>query len=260
MIRIPKWLASGLAVLTLACFAAPVQAQDEASQVEQLFAEGASLYRAGKYRAAIDKFDEAYAIYPEPNLLYNKARAHEALGEIAQALATYRKCAASPQVEANVKVKAEQKAQMLEQAQRQTREAPVDPAQPALTVQTPAPESSAGLTVAKWAVTGVAGALAVAGAVVFTMGVSDHNKVTNASADAGGGVATLTLAEAQQLSDDGAQKKTLGVGLMGGAAAAAAGAIVLFLVDGGGKTASQTPALGFAIMPDGGALSWQGTF
>ena len=82
-----KWLAPLLALFMLAVGVRPAAAQTDAEKVERLFAEGAALYRAGKYRPAIEKFDEAYAIYPEPNLLYNKARAHEALGEIEQAMA-----------------------------------------------------------------------------------------------------------------------------------------------------------------------------
>ncbi len=256
MIRKTIWLASALTILTLACVSAPAQAQTEASQVEQLFAEGASLYRAGKYRAAIDKFDKAYAIYPEPNLLYNKARAHEALGEVDQAMDAYKRCAASPEVDASVKAKADGKYKMLQQAKKTTLSAPNDPTQRTLQTSAPAPKSSNGLTIAKWSATGLAGALAIAGAVVYGLGASDHSKVTGASSDAGAGVATLTLVEAQDLSDSGASKKTLGVGLMGGAAAAGAAAVALFLMDGGDE--SSTVGLGFTA--DGGAVTWQGTF
>lgn len=256
-----KWLAPLLALFMLAVGVRPAAAQTDAEKVERLFAEGAALYRAGKYRPAIEKFDEAYAIYPEPNLLYNKARAHEALGEIEQAMAAYQACAAAPDADPAVKAKAKAKAEMLAQAKRTSKLTPAGApsgAEAVAGVTAPAPkERGSGLTVTKWAVTGLAGALAVGGAVFYALGASDHSKVNSASSDAAGGVASLTLVEAQDLSDSGATKKTLGVGLLGGAAAAAAGAALLFVMDGPDDEGTKVSV---GITPDGVGVAWMGSF
>ncbi len=68
----------------------PVASADVNARVESLYGEGVALYRAGKYRLAIEKFQAAYALYPEPNLLYNEARAQEAIGDQQMALTKYR--------------------------------------------------------------------------------------------------------------------------------------------------------------------------
>lgn len=254
----PLW-----ALLIVAAAPAEVRAQaDDTAKVEQLFAEGASLYRAGKYRAAIERFDAAYAIYPEPNLLYNKARAHEALGEIDAALDTYQRCADSPKVDPGVKAKAQGKVKMLEQAKLTTANAPTERRRITSggSVTRPQPEASgSGLTIAKWGAAGVGGALAIVGAVFYSVGASDHGKVTSASDDAAGGVATLTRAEAQQLSDDGASKKTIGVAMAGAGLAALAGAAVLFVLDGSSDEAAES-TVGVGMLPGGAAVTWQGSF
>lgn len=262
MLRRTIWLAPLWALLIALASPQTSHAQaDDTAKVEQLFAEGAALYRAGKYRASIEKFDAAYAIYPEPNLLYNKARAHEALGEIDAALEAYRACAASDKVDPGVRTKALGKVQMLEKAKATTAVAPADPrvAPAAAAVRTTAPEEKgAGLTIAKWGLAGAGVALAATGAAFFAMGASDHSKVNGAIDDAAGGVATLTRAEADQLSDDGAQKKTIGVALAGGGLAALVGAAIFFVMDSGDDAGDGTVGLG--LTPDGAAVTWQGRF
>lgn len=55
-----------------------------------LFAEAEAAYQAGRFQDAIDRLKEAQAIAPDPILLYNLARAYEALGELERARDAYR--------------------------------------------------------------------------------------------------------------------------------------------------------------------------
>jgi len=58
--------------------------------------EGITLYQAGRYRPALEKFLQAYAIEPDPNLLFNIARCDQALGDTKAALENYRSFVADP--------------------------------------------------------------------------------------------------------------------------------------------------------------------
>ena len=56
-----------------------------ARQVEELANKGAQAYGQERYRDAIGFFEEAYALQPVPNLLYNIGRCHEKLEEYEKA-------------------------------------------------------------------------------------------------------------------------------------------------------------------------------
>lgn len=73
-----------------ASFAAPVRSPVIKQDPAKLFAEAEAAYQAGRFRDAIDRLKEAQAIAPDPILLYNLARAHEALGELEEARDAYR--------------------------------------------------------------------------------------------------------------------------------------------------------------------------
>jgi tetratricopeptide repeat protein len=64
-------------------------AMAEAQDARALFREGMSLYQAGNYRGALDRFEQGYAIEHEPAFLYNIGRCHEQLGEIHPAIDAY---------------------------------------------------------------------------------------------------------------------------------------------------------------------------
>ena len=120
--------------------ALPAQAQDaKNAEVEAIYAEGAALYRAGKYRAAIERFERAYALYPEPNLLYNIGRSHEALGELDQALSAYDRCLAASDLSPDLRLKTNERRTLVMQAKRNSETAPVD-------LKAPPPAAPAAIT------------------------------------------------------------------------------------------------------------------
>ncbi len=253
-----------LLLLAMAVPATDARAQgDTASQVEALYAEGVALYRAQKYTAAVEKFEEAYRLFPEPNLLFNIGKAKEASGDLDGAMAAYEKCAASSEATASTRTKATERASMLRTAKLKSKVAPSD------TELTPAPtrsgspvtvttnpKKSEGPGVLPWVLGGVGVALVGTGAVFFGLGASDHGKIADAKSNAMNGVAPLTRVEAEDLADSGESKKTIGTALIAGGVVAAAGGAVWALLSGGDDDVAVSVAPG----KDGGALVVGGRF
>lgn len=133
-----RYVCAILAGVGMVVAAPPLNAQStvDAKQVERLYAEGAALYREGKYRAAIERFEAAYALYPEPNLQYNIGRAYEALANIEAAIAAYERCVAEDATTPAVRQKAEARIKMLAEAREQS-QAAVEPPPPPSPVSPP---------------------------------------------------------------------------------------------------------------------------
>ena len=76
-----------LAFLMLVAFAAPVSAQSDVNRAaaDKLVQDGLLLARTKKFREAIKKFEDAFKLYPHPEIQHNLARAHEELGELVKA-------------------------------------------------------------------------------------------------------------------------------------------------------------------------------
>jgi tetratricopeptide (TPR) repeat protein len=55
-------------------------------QAKQMFDLGVELYRVGQFEAASKRFAMAYAFMPVPDLVYNLALCHKAMGETAEAV------------------------------------------------------------------------------------------------------------------------------------------------------------------------------
>lgn len=127
----PSWAArrrasivrsAGLAALgvalatTFAPSTAEAQEPDKIATGRKLADDGASFYHAREYRKALEKFQAAYAVDPDPNLLYNIAKCHEALGENPQAIEKYEHFLREPGSDPGGKLKAEESLKVLRQA------------------------------------------------------------------------------------------------------------------------------------------------
>lgn len=88
---------------------APAFAQPEVAARES-FERGVLLYEGGRYREAIVQFQNAYQLRPHTSVLFNIARCHENLGELAEALAYYERMLADPAVENRSDVEARARA------------------------------------------------------------------------------------------------------------------------------------------------------
>lgn len=84
---------SSLVALATTLIVSTVQAQGDAERAEALalFEAGVAAYRAQRYDDAIERFEQAYALSPEPVLLYNLARAEDRAGRVVDAVDTYRR-------------------------------------------------------------------------------------------------------------------------------------------------------------------------
>jgi hypothetical protein len=80
-------LALAMAILFVAPFARGAEGDNSA---KTLFENGARAYQEGRYEDAVDLFLKAYALDPQPELLYNTAQAYERLGDVRNALRCYR--------------------------------------------------------------------------------------------------------------------------------------------------------------------------
>ena len=72
-------------------FIAPVAAQDddELARAVELFEQSEEHYNAGDFTEAAELLREAYALTPDPTLLFNLARAQEGMGDLDGAVESY---------------------------------------------------------------------------------------------------------------------------------------------------------------------------
>lgn len=82
-------IAIPLVFLSLAS-AAHAQDDPRKSQAEAVFADGLKEHDAQHEDAALAKFQQAYAIYPSPNVLFNIGREQQLLGRWLEAIRSYR--------------------------------------------------------------------------------------------------------------------------------------------------------------------------
>lgn len=71
---------------------APKEAPNpDKARAAELFQKSAGAYLKGDFARAIALLDEAYALDPQPVLVYNMARAHEGLGHVDESITLYEK-------------------------------------------------------------------------------------------------------------------------------------------------------------------------
>lgn len=88
----------GLLLTLASLFAGPAAAQtaEERAEARALSKEGATLFKAGNYAAAVEKFEAANALVPHPVLDINIGRCYEKLDDPTQALAYCKAALNSP--------------------------------------------------------------------------------------------------------------------------------------------------------------------
>ncbi|HUS33194.1 MAG TPA: tetratricopeptide repeat protein [Kofleriaceae bacterium] len=83
MLRVSYVFAIALALV------GPAYADDNRGKALKLFEESNKAYKSGKFEDAADLLKKAYALFPEPILMYNLGRAQEGLGDPKGALDSY---------------------------------------------------------------------------------------------------------------------------------------------------------------------------
>ena len=215
--------------------------RQDIEDAQALYLEGMDLYRTGKYRAAIERFEEAHRKVPSPTLLYNVGRSYEALGETDEAMRQYLRCASSAKASEKLKQKAIRRVQIIENARRRSAAAPPDPAPkplttPPVTVSQASPGPSF-VGTSKWISMGLSLGLLGGGGTLLYLGLSDESELDDART-AAGQVSSLTRTEAQDLAGRAEDRKLTGMILVGAGAAMAVTSLIMFLVDGDDAEAS----------------------
>lgn len=195
-------------------------------RVERLSSDAAEHYRAGRFRDAITLYEDAWAIFPAPGVLYNIARCHEALGLWMEAADRYDKVVVDGAADPDLRGRAVERSRLArQQAARQAMAPPpnlqVEP-EPvfaptaAATERDPGPNGEV-LRTSAWVLGGVGAAALVTGSVLLGLGASDLDDVEAAKHD---GVGDLTRVEAMELRDQGEARRSAGtvVMILGGAA------------------------------------------
>jgi tetratricopeptide (TPR) repeat protein len=240
---------------------------DVVKRVESLYAEGAALFQANSYRAALNKFDAAYRLIPVANLHYNMGRCHEALGEVRAATKEYKSCMDHPECSGEAKLRSAEHYERLVKARvgaaRSARPGTTPPV--AREGERPEPAGPSATAIAKWTLLGLGVALAIGGGTAFGLGASDHNKIESvAHFNDANTILEMTRKEAQDLLDSGKTKKTVGVALLSVAGAALVTSAVLFFVPTKASTVEKRGGSSVRVVseigPNGGQLLLQGSF
>lgn len=247
-------------------------------EVEQLFAEGAALFNKGDYAGALEKFSKAHGLIPEPNLLFNIARCHEAMGQVELAIERYEAFVAHPEAGGESRQDAQQRLARLRQAQAEAAARPRSGRGPApLDTVTPAAGRSAagpdravvggtrGYSPWQWVSLGVGAAAAGVGVGMFLMGASDSSQADDwkrtGRKDDG---SPVRATEIDDLRDRAAQKKLIGYIAMGAGGAALATGVVLWVLDlkAGRRRDAANKAVAFDLSggPAGALVGLHGSF
>ena len=105
--------ASAMAIAGVAHAEDTSEPAPRAAQVQRLSDQGATAYQQRDYRRANELFQQAYAIDPDPNLLYNIARCFEALGDKQTAIEKYELFISSPGADSKGRLRAQDAVRLL---------------------------------------------------------------------------------------------------------------------------------------------------
>jgi hypothetical protein len=247
-----------VAALALATFvasaAAPAAAQgNDMARAKKAFAEGQALFDKGEYAAAREAFQASLAAFPHFRTIFNIALCEEKLGNVAAAVAMYRRYVDWPAEVPNrdeVRRKVEELSTLLPPEplppEPQKRPEPPAPAPRPPEPQPPKPEPGPDLIVPGWFSVGVGGAAVVAGGVLLGLAMSKSTQMQDATGDA------YDPTKHDALAKDGKTFETAGWATGGiGVAAIAAGVVMLIVSEPDGEGAASARLLPAA---DGAAL------
>jgi len=261
-------IALGVTLPTAARGAEPAGDSSEpgsSARIAELNETGARAYAERNYRAAIEKFVEAYAIDHDPNLLFNIARCYEKLGDLGAAIEKYETFVAAPGADTEGRIKAKESLVELRHLKEQGGVTSAGEALPAGASESSGTssdaESARGVNIWPWLTLGTGVVVTGVGVTVYALGAHDHSLVTDAKGYGDPSVVyPMTRAEAQSYIDSGNTKK-----LVGGIALGVGGALVatgiVWLVTG---KSEPTPAhaASFTLAPsrDGVVAGYAGRF
>jgi len=113
------------------------------AEVQALIEDAARRFDSGDHAGAIEAFEAAYALDPDPNFLYNIGRIHEEAGDLENAIHYYRDFARKPSVPLELRRQALERIQVLRAVVEETQESPTvaEPPPPTATPTSQPPAS-----------------------------------------------------------------------------------------------------------------------
>jgi hypothetical protein len=81
--------ALALALVLVTAGAARAQSEGDKKQAQALQVDGVALMKKGDNKGALEKFDQAFRLVASPKILFNRGKAHRALGEDLEALSDF---------------------------------------------------------------------------------------------------------------------------------------------------------------------------
>ncbi len=154
---------------------------------ETLSAEAVSAFKAGEFDKAIDLFQRAYTLDPQPNYLFNIGRVYEEKGDLDKAVANYQEFVQQPGVDIEAREAATARLKVLQQTLAQLREdsEPKTGPKPQVVEPSPADQAAAArkrkLRIAGYSLLGVGGGVLVIGAVFGGLAVGKSNDAKDAA-------------------------------------------------------------------------------
>jgi Tetratricopeptide repeat len=243
---------------------------DKDATVAKLNDEGSVFYKARDYRRAVEKFIQAYAMEPDPNLLFNIARCYDFLGDTDAAIEKYELFLKTPGADTIGRQRAQASLRTLRTAKNAgTPEKPAatlpeaPPSAPMRPTEDPnaSHTASGSSTVLPWVMLGTGVVVTTFGATMYVLGAHDHDSVKSAP---GYGdpqqVDSMSRAKAQDLVDSGTRKKTIGGIGLGVGGALVVTSFVLFLSNSSSETSDRGVAFAVGPTPGGGAVALNGRF
>lgn len=250
-----------LAIALCVLCSAPAVAQEGEgfSEVEKLYTQGATHFNRGQFSDALVKFQEAYKVYPAPNLLFNMARCYQALGQMDLAVTTYQRFTAQPGIDAATKQQAEKKIEEIEAAVKETGGARRTTA----AAGTAAGAQKEPLSFSPWqyVLLGVGGAAIIGGGVAMGLGFAKASDADNRRKDE-----NLPATEYDALISDADTMKAIGYAMLGVGGALAITGAVLWIIEAmdaqGDAETAEEPEVAFmpAALQGGGGLMVMGRF
>jgi hypothetical protein len=200
--------------------------------------EGIAAYGTRDYRHAVEKFLRAHAMEPDPNLLFNIARCYQALGDREAAMENYQMFLDSADADPSGRRRAEEALAALRRRPGGSGAASgAATARSGASAARAAPAAAAvddgGKSRRVLPFVGVSLGIAAvaAGAVVYVLGMRDHDLVTGSPGyGKSGEVDVMTEAEARQFVDSGRNRKLVGGIAMGVGGAVLATSLAVLLI------------------------------
>jgi tetratricopeptide (TPR) repeat protein len=257
-------VALSVAFAPLPTFAAVAPEEAAAETPDALSAAAVEAFRAGEYDKAVDLFQRAYTLDPQPNYLFNIGRVYEEKGDLAKAVANYQEFVKQPGVDIEAREAATERLKVLRKTLAELEDdkepEPGPKVEPGVDEPTPADEAAAKkkrkMRIAGYSLLGVGGATLVIGAVFGGLAIGKSNDAKDAA----------FVDDELSLRKEAKGRAQVGDGLLitGGVLAAVGLGLVLgTLGKGGGKKKGNTARrtlVAPTLATSGAGLSFAGRF